>query len=102
MKKKALSLLLASVMTVSLAACGSSSSDSGSTTDSSTSDSNAADSSASADASTEDVDYHDILGDTGITMVVNGTLTATTDNGQAEFKEQWEEAVGYSPEHSAA
>ncbi len=92
-------MLLASVMTVSLAACGSSSSDSGSTTDSSssdssTSDSSAADSSASADASTEDVDYHDILGDTGITMVVNGTLTATTDSGQAELIEQWEAAVG--------
>lgn len=29
-----------------------------------------------------------------IKMVVNGTLTATIDNGQAEFEKQWEDAVG--------
>lgn len=98
MKKKALSLLLASAMVVSLAACGSS--DGGSTTDAPAADNSgntAADASAdnaSADAATADVDYHEVLADTGINMVVNGTLTASLDNGQAEFKQQWEEAVG--------
>ncbi|MCD8038511.1 MAG: extracellular solute-binding protein [Lachnospiraceae bacterium] len=103
MKKKAISLLLASAMVVSLAACGSSSSDSSSSSSdssssasdssSSSSDSSASES-ASADTSAEKADYHDILGDTGITMVVDGTLTATTDSGQAELVEQWEAAVG--------
>lgn len=103
MKKKALSLLLASAMVVSLAACGSS--DAGSTTDApaadnssnATTDAPAADNSGdTADNSGDaaDVDYHEVLADTGINMVVNGTLTATVDNGQAEFKQQWEEAVG--------
>lgn len=100
MKKKALSLLLASAMVVSLAACGSS--DAGTTAtdtpaaDNTTSapaaDAPAAD--AATDAPAADVDYHEILADTGINMVVNGTLTATVDAGQAEFKQQWEDAVG--------
>lgn len=104
MKKKALSLLLASAMVVSLAACGSSdaessadtSADNSSNATADTSADNSGDTAADADADSEvaDVDYHEILGDTGINMVVNGTLTATVDNGQAEFKEQWEEAVG--------
>lgn len=99
MKKKALSLLLASAMVVSLAACGSS--DAGSTTDApaadnssnATTDAPATDNSGDA-AATADVDYHEILADTGINMVVNGTLTASVDNGQAEFEKQWEDAVG--------
>lgn len=88
MKKKALSLLLTSAMVVSLAACGSSESSS-TTTDSSTSTSDAtATTEASAEATTEEYQLDKI------TMVVNGTLTATEDNGQAEFKQQWEDAVG--------
>ena len=106
MKKKALSLLLASAMVVSLAACGNSGSDSNqpaadsnnsgnAAADNSNSGNAAADSNNGGDAAaTGDVDYHEILGDTGINMVVNGTLTASLDNGQAEFKQQWEEAVG--------
>lgn len=102
MKKKALSLLLASAMVVSLAACGSSDSSTPSAPAADNSGSAPADNSgnASADNSSSDaaapadVDYHTILGDTGINMVVNGTLTATLDSGQAEFKQQWEEAVG--------
>lgn len=100
MKKKALSLLLASTMVFSLAACG----NSGSTDTPATPAAPAADSNQTADnqtaapadstGETADVDYHTILGDTGINMVVNGTLTASVDNGQAAFEEQWEEAVG--------
>ncbi|MCM1182455.1 MAG: ABC transporter substrate-binding protein [Roseburia sp.] len=107
MKKKALSLLLASTMVVSLAACGGSSDTPA--TDSTTDNSNAAastdnstaapaDSSAGTDASAESgekPDYHDVLSD-GITIVVNGTLTASADNGQEDFKKQWEDAVGIS------
>ena len=72
MKRKVLSVLLASAMVASLAACGSSndapaaSTDSAATTD-------------SAAASTEAYNLEEI------NVVVNGTLTATVDNGQAEF-----------------
>ena len=108
MKKKALSLLLASTMVVSLAACGgggdsassSSNNNNSNTTDtpSNTTDTSAAnaDTSAPADdtaASGEKPDYHEVLKD-GLTVVVNGTLTASVDNGQADFEKQWEEAVG--------
>ncbi|MDE5699989.1 MAG: ABC transporter substrate-binding protein [Lachnospiraceae bacterium] len=112
MKKKALSLLLASTMVFSLVACGgggddsasSSSSNNASTgSDASASGSNdaaasnsdaASGSDASGDtASGEKPDYHEVLKD-GITVVVNGTLTASVDNGQADFEKQWEEAVG--------
>lgn len=96
MKKKALSLLLASAMVASLTACGGGSSEPSAPAADSNSGNTAADSNATADNTGEalDVDYHTILGETGINMVVNGTLTATLDNGQAAFKEQWEAAVG--------
>lgn len=99
MKKKALSLLLASAMVVSLAACGNS--DSGTSQPAADNNGNAAadnNNGSAADNSgaeaTGDVDYHEVLGDTGLNIVVNGTVTASLDNGQAEFKQQWEEAVG--------
>lgn len=108
-KKKALSLLLASTMVVSLVACGgnsgdsasSSSSSSNASTDNSTGSGDAAasnDTAASGDAagstaSGEKADYHEVLKD-GLTIVVNGTLTASVDNGQADFEKQWEDAVG--------
>lgn len=102
MKKKALSLLLASAMVVSLAACGSSD-------DSANSSTSADNTAASTDTqatntettpaaesgdttSTEKADYHDVL--SSLNMVVNGTLTASVDNGQADFEKQWEDAVG--------
>ncbi|MBO5033094.1 MAG: ABC transporter substrate-binding protein [Lachnospiraceae bacterium] len=100
MKKKALSLLLASAMVVSLAACGSSDDSASSSTPADTSassststDTQASSTEASGDtASAEKADYHDVL--TSLNMVVNGTLTATVDNGQADFEKQWEDAVG--------
>ncbi len=102
MKKKALSLLLASAMVVSLTACGGGSSNESSSSNSSATDSNAststdanASSDASADAASSDsgetTSNYEL---TELNIVVNGTLTATLDNGQAEFVEQWEKAVG--------
>jgi len=103
MKKKALSLLLASTMVISLAACGGDSGNSSSTSSNSNTtgtDSSASGTTASSDnagstsaASGEKADYHEVLKD-GLNIVVNGTLTASVDNGQADFKAQWEEAVG--------
>ncbi|MCI8968018.1 MAG: ABC transporter substrate-binding protein [Lachnospiraceae bacterium] len=111
MKKRALSLLLASTMVVSLTACGggdnasTSSSDTGtkndaasagsSSNDAASNDTNdtAASGDASGDTTAGKPDYHEVLKD-GITVVVNGTLTASVDNGQADFEKQWEEAVG--------
>ena len=112
MKKRALSLLLASTMVVSLTACGgggdnasTSSSDTGtkndaasagsSSNDAASNDTNdtASSGDASGDTAAGKPDYHEVLKD-GITVVVNGTLTASVDNGQADFEKQWEEAVG--------
>ncbi|MGN1146906.1 MAG: ABC transporter substrate-binding protein, partial [Lachnospiraceae bacterium] len=89
MKKKVLSLFLASVMVASLAACGS-----GTDTQSgsSTSGSQAGTEQSSASSTTDDgaaAEYEL----TEISVVVNGTLTATVDNGQDAFIEQWEAAV---------
>lgn len=110
MKKKALSLLLASTMVVSLAACGGSGDDASGSSGNGTTGGDAASTSGSNDAGTtnsdtssgdaagstasgEKADYHEVLKD-GITIVVNGTLTASVDNGQADFEKQWEDAVG--------
>ena len=90
MKKKALSLLLSSAMVVSLAACGSSDSSTSTTTDSS------AKTETKTDAAAETSSYEL----TELNMVVNGTLTATLDNGQAEFEKQWEDAVSEKLGHA--
>ncbi len=71
MKRKVLALLLASAMVASMTACGN----------------NAA--SANKGGTTVDGEYQQ----TTLKMVVNGTLTATEDNGQADFEAQWEKAV---------
>ena len=78
MKRKVLSVLLASAMVASLAACGSSNDAPAASTDSAV---------ASTEASTEAYNLEEI------NVVVNGTLTATVDNGQAEFVQQWDDAV---------
>ena len=109
MKKKALSLLLASTMVISLTACGGGGDDASSSSSNNTNNDAAASNSSSNDAASGDTaasndtagdtasgekpDYHEVLKD-GITVVVNGTLTASVDNGQADFEKQWEEAVG--------
>ena len=95
MKRKVLSVLLASAMVTSLAACNSSTTTT--TTDSAdqTSTETAA---ADSTAATEEAESNYEL--TELKMVVNGTLTATVDAGQAEFEAQWEEAVGEAIGHS--
>ncbi len=93
MKRKLIAILLTGAMLTSLTACGAKG-DGGTTP---VKDGNGAGTTAAPETGsgdTEKADYHDVLGDTGITIVVNGTLTTTLDNGQAEFKKQWEEAVG--------
>lgn len=95
MKKKALSLLLTSAMVASLAACGSSDSSSTSTDTSATTETKT-ETTESNGESTEASAYEL----TELNIVVNGTLTATVDNGQAEFEAQWEEAVGEKLGHS--
>lgn len=93
MKRKLIAILLTGAMLTSLTACGAKG-DGGTTP---VKDGNGAGTTAAPETGSGDTakaDYHDVLGDTGITIVVNGTLTTTLDNGQAEFKKQWEEAVG--------
>ncbi len=76
MKKKVLSMLLVAAMAVSMVACGGS----GEATNTEV-----------ANNGTEVVEEFKLE---SIEMVVNGTLTATTDSGQQDFEAQWEEAVG--------
>lgn len=71
MKRKVLALLLASAMVASMTACGNN------------------DASAIKGGTIVDGEYQQ----TTLKMVVNGTLTATEDNGQADFEAQWEKAV---------
>lgn len=97
MKRKLIAILLTGAMLTSLTACGAKDGDdatpaadgnqSGTQAGTTVQETGAGDTAAGAD-------YHDILGDTGITIVVNGTLTTTLDNGQEDFRKQWEEAVG--------
>ena len=90
MKRKVLSVLLASAMVASLAACGSSNDAPAASTDSAATGSAAASTEA---ASTEAYNLEEI------NVVVNGTLTATVDNGQAEFVQQWDDAVSEAIGH---
>jgi multiple sugar transport system substrate-binding protein/putative aldouronate transport system substrate-binding protein len=87
-KKKALSVLLASAMVVSLAACGSSS------------DSSTSQGTTSGDSTTTDANSTGDYNLTELNVVVNGTFNI--DQGEAgwdEFIEQWEtyvsEAIGH-------
>ena len=93
MKRKVLSVLLASAMVASLAACGEK--------EPATSQSSAATDSAAAtgtEQTSSEAPAEAYQLDT-LKMVVNGTLTATVDNGQAEFEKQWEDAVGEAIGH---
>lgn len=86
MKRKVLSVLLASAMVASLAACGSSET----STDSSAAAGTEA-AAADASATTSETDGEYVLEE--ISVVVDGTLATTTDLGQDAFIEQWEAAV---------
>ena len=85
MKKKVLSLLLASAMVLSLAACGDNkeTNNGGSTTGTGSSD--VVSSEAGGDSSYEL---------TGIKIMVDGTLNLSEETGLNEFEKAWEDAVG--------
>lgn len=120
MKKKIVSLLMAAVMTASLAGCGeggdtnsadsSSSSDtSTSTTDTSSTDNAAADTSSDAAADTESADSTEAASDVAkpeeITILVDGTVF-TQPNARDEFMAKLEELIGIKinviqPDHDA-
>ena len=94
MKKKVLSLLLSTAMVASLAACGSTGTET--TTESGdTTASQSADATAQADTAAADGEYTLET----LNIVVDGTLTATVENGQQAFKEQWEKAVSEKLSH---
>lgn len=88
MKKKVLSLLLATAMVVVTAGCGSN--DVASTASSDTPST----SSATAETSTTSEQNDTSFQLDSITVVVDGTFNASVDAGQAEFVKQWEDAVG--------
>lgn len=92
MKKKVLSVLLASAMVLSMAACGNgedapAATPSGETTASTP----AADNNSGASTTTPAAEEDYVL--ENLHIVVDGTITATVDNGQDAFIEQWEAAV---------
>lgn len=96
MKKKVLSVLLATAMVASLAACG------GDTTDApASSASSSADTSSEASSEAPAIEWElDQL-----KIMVDGTLNLTEETGLADFEAAWEEAVGIDlvinkPDHS--
>lgn len=84
MKKKVLSLLLASAMVLSLAACG------GKETSNSGSNSGDGTATTPAGGSTTEETY-DLK---ELTIMVDGTLNLSEETGLNEFEKAWEEAVG--------
>ncbi len=94
MKKKALSLLLASSMVMSLAACGSNDSTS-STTDSAntTTDSANTTTESKSDDTTSTPATEDYKLES-LTIMCDGTLNLSEETGLADFEKAWEEAVG--------
>lgn len=89
MKKKVLSLLLASAMVLSLAACGDNSSNTGSN-ESSSSGGQASTPSGGASEPAQEETY-DLK---ELTIMVDGTLNLSEETGLNEFEKAWEDAVG--------
>ena len=89
MKRKFISILLAGAMVTSLAACGSNSGDTPATDNNNTG--NTQNSSAPSTGNTTTSGDYQL---DKLVMVVDGTLTASLDNGQADLEKQWEDAVG--------
>ncbi len=90
MKKKLVSLMLVAAMAVTaLAGCGGGSTSGGSTSGESTSGGSASGESTSGGETAANGEY--VL--STLNIIVDGTLTATVDAGQAEFVAQWEKAV---------
>lgn len=93
MKKKLVSVLLTAAMVVSLVGCGGSNAGTQAPAADSGSSSSNSGSAPAADNSGSEAPAGDYQLDK-LVMVVDGTLTATVDNGQADFEKQWEDAVG--------
>jgi len=91
MKKKLLSVLLASAMVLSLAACGNENPMATSTTSTSKTET------SSETGTKEEAKPYEL---TKIKFVVDGTLTANEDNRQDAFVEQWNAAVSEKIGHS--
>ena len=97
MTKKAVSLGLVATMALSMTACNSASDNGSTTTSSAATESTAANGTETSaqEATTTATEGYKL---DKIKVVVNGTLTATEDNGQADFIKQWEDAVGIKME----
>lgn len=93
MKKKLVSVLLTAAMVASLVGCGGSKEEAPAETTETTEKTEASAEKEEAPAENAEAPAESYQLDK-ITMVVNGTLTATVDNGQADFEKQWEDAVG--------
>ena len=93
MKKKVLSLLLASDMVVSMAACGdSASTDGGNDSGSGSQTSNTgSDNAGSGDSGNAEAKPYDLK---ALTIMCDGTLNLSEETGIADFEKAWEEAVG--------
>ena len=81
MKRKLVAMLLATAMVASMAACGNDTAGEESKT-------------TTTPTETQQVVEDDFVEPEKITLVINGNLGATVENGQEEFRQQWEEAVG--------
>lgn len=90
MKKKLLSILLATAMVATMAGCGE---EDTAANNSSSAGNSVADTQASTQAEPEPYNLETL------TMVVNGTLTASVENRQDAFEEQWEAAVSEAIGH---
>ena len=88
MKKKVLSLILSSAMVASLAACGNTTAETTTTTGDNTEAQTQTSDATTTDAAADEEYVLETLN-----IVVDGTLTATVENGQDAFIEQWEAAV---------
>ncbi len=95
MKKKLLSVLLTAAMVASLVGCGGGAKEEAPAETTEKTETTATETTEKAETTetTETTEAEPYKLDK-LVMVVNGTLTATVDNGQAEFEKQWEDAVG--------
>ncbi len=96
MKKKVISVVLASAMALSLAACSGTTTENG--TGTGTGDTNTTTTDTTTTTTTDSTDTTAAAAEeeyqlSTIKFVCDGTLTATADNGQDAFEAQWEAAV---------
>lgn len=93
MKKKLLSVLLTAAMVASLVGCGGGAKEEAPAETTEKTETTETTEKTETTETTETAEAEPYKLDK-LVMVVNGTLTATVDNGQADFEKQWEDAVG--------